>query len=132
MKKQMLLVLVLGAILILPGTSTGQRQGSITGGLAGRYLISNGPEGPIHGGESGVTDMVLAPDGWVYGGTKATWGAENCHVFRTDGKTSEHVLNITERLPGQTRVTDLTLGPDDLIYGCTSIDNESFDEKKHY
>ena len=132
MKKQLLLVLVLSVILIFPAASMGQRMGGITGGLGSRYLISNGPEGPIHGGESGVTDMVLAPDGWVYGGTKATWGAKNCHLFRTDVKTSEHVLNITERLPGQTRVTDLTLGPDGLIYGCTSIDNKSFDEKKPY
>ncbi len=34
------------------------------------FLVSNGPDGPIHGGESAVTDMVLMEDGWVYGSAR--------------------------------------------------------------
>ena len=67
-----------------------QRMGGLPhGSISKRILISNGPQGPIQGGESAVTDMVLMNDGWVYGSTKATWGAENCHLFRTDGEKAE-------------------------------------------
>ena len=108
------------------------RPGAISEGLGARILIPDGPDGPIRGGESAVTDMVLADDGWVYGSTKATWGAQNCHLFRTDGKTREHVLNVTRKLPGQTQITDLEKGPDGLIYGCTSVDDRLLDDKKLY
>ena len=131
MNKRSLLIISL-ILLLLPSMAIAQRYGSITGGLGSRYLISNGPAGPIHGGESGVTDMVLAEDGWVYCGTKATWGAKNCHLLRTDGKSSEHIVNVTENLPGQTRVTDLEPGRDGVVFGCTSIDNDSFDKKISY
>ncbi len=107
-----------------------QRMGGLPpGSISKRILISNGPKGPIHGGESAVTDMILYNDGWVYGSTKATWGAENCHLFRIDSEKSEHVLNITSKLPGQTAITDLDTGPKNVIIGCTSTYNEIFDDK---
>src|SRR6476620_6531543 len=77
------------------------------GTITNRLLISNGPKGPIHGGESAVTDMILLKDGWVYGSTKATWGAANCHLFRTDGEKVEHVFNMTSKFPGQTAISDI-------------------------
>ena len=81
--------------------SSGQRVGGITRGTVSKHiLISNGPQGPIQGGESAVTDMILMNDGWVYGSTKATWGAINCHIFRTDGEKVEHLLNLTSRISG--------------------------------
>jgi len=94
-----------------------------------RTLISNGPRGPIQGGESAVTDMILAKDGWVYGSTKATWGAENCHIFRTDSGRIEHVLNLTSRISGQTIISGLEHGRGGLIFGATSTYNEVFDDK---
>jgi hypothetical protein len=103
------------------------RFGDIGEGITS-YLVSNGPAGPIHGGESSVTDMILMYDGWVYGSTEATWGASVCHLFRTDGVKSEHVLNITEKLPGQTKVSDLAVGPKNILVGGTSTSNEIFDD----
>ena len=47
-------------------------------------LLTDGPKGPVKGGESSVTDMVLAEDGFVYGSTKAVLGAKNCHLFRQE------------------------------------------------
>jgi len=97
--------------------------------ILNRLLISNGPRGPIQGGESAVTDMILLKDGWVYGSTKATWGAENCHLFRTDGENVEHVLNLTSRFPGQTAITDISIGKGNVLIGSTSADDAVFDGK---
>ena len=111
-------------------TAYGQRAGKITKGIVSKHiLISNGPQGPIHGGESAVTDMILMNDGWVYGSTKATWGAENCHLFRTDGEKVEHILNVTSLLEGQTSITDLCVGKGNVLYGCTSTYDEIFDDR---
>ena len=100
--------------------------------IKGSVLISNGPSGPIYGGESAVTDMILMDDGWVYGSTEATWGSQSCHLFRTDGEMVNHVLNVTEKLPGQPKVSDLALGPNNTLIGGTTTYNEVFDEKKSY
>lgn len=96
-----------------------------------RVLISHGPKGPIKGGESAVTDMVLMKNGWVYGSTKATWGAENCHLFRTDSEDVEHVLNITSKLAGQTAISDLAIGKNNVLIGSTSTYDEIFDDKNN-
>jgi len=109
-------------------TAYGQRAGKITKGIVSKHiLISNGPQGPIHGGESAVTDMILMNDNWVYGSTKATWGAQNCHIFRTDGDKVEHILNVTLLLEGQTSITDLCVGKGNVLYGCTSTYDEILD-----
>ncbi len=123
-----LLVLIVAGFY--PLTSFGQRAGKITRGSVTKHiLISNGPQGPIQGGESAVTDMILMPDGWVYGSTKATWGAQNCHIFRTDGDKVEHMLNITSSFAGQTSITDLCAGKGNIIYGSTSTYDEILDEQ---
>ncbi len=107
-----------------------QRVGGLPrGSISNRLLISNGPKGPIKGGESAVTDMILMNDGWIYGSTKATWGAENCHIFRTDGEKVEHLLNVTSAFPNQTAITDLCIGNDNIFYASTSTTNEVFDDK---
>jgi hypothetical protein len=36
--------------------------------------------------------MVLMPDGWVYGGTEASWGGRACHLFKTDGRDGKLYL----------------------------------------
>ncbi|NND08848.1 MAG: hypothetical protein HKN87_20950 [Saprospiraceae bacterium] len=97
--------------------------------ITNRLLISNGPDGPIQGGESAVTDMVLFEDGWIYGSTKATWGAEQCHIFRTNGEKIEHVLNVTSEIKQQTAISDLIMGHDNLLIGCTSTYDQIFDEE---
>ena len=110
-------------------TSLGQVAGAITRGSVLRHiLISNGPQGPIRGGESAVTDMILMNDGWVYGSTKATWGAQNCHLFRTDGEKVEHVLNVTSKYAGQTSINDLCVWKGNLLLGCTSTYDEILDD----
>jgi hypothetical protein len=114
--------------------SYGQRAGKITqGSVSNHILISDGPQGPIQGGESAVTDMILMNDGWVYGSTKATWGAKNCHLFRTDGEKVEHLLNMTTGLAGQTSITDLCIGKGNVLIGSTSARDEILDDDgKHY
>ena len=97
--------------------------------ISNRLLISNGPKGPIQGGESAVTDMILMKDDWVYGSTKATWGAENCHLFRTNGEKVEHVMNVTSKLPGQTAITDVANGKGNILIGSTSTYDDVFDGK---
>ena len=92
-------------------------------------MISDGPKGPIEGGESAVSDMILLKDGWVYGSTKGTWGGENCHLFRTDGDTIEHVVNLTDKIPGQTAISDLAQGAGNLLYGSTSTYDDIFDQE---
>lgn len=121
--------------LFLVGLNTttvfAQRMGGIQkGSISKRILISNGPQGPIKGGESAVTDLILMNDGWIYGSTKATWGAENCHLFRTDGDKVVHLLNVTSRLTGQTSISDLAIGKGNILYGCTSTYDAVFDNKK--
>ena len=112
-------------------TSYGQRVGAITKGrITNHFLISNGPKGPIQGGESAVTDMILLNNGWVYGSTKASWGAKNCHIFRTDGEKTEHLINLSLVLPGQTSITDLAIGKGNIIFGCTSHYDEILDDSK--
>lgn len=99
------------------------------GSVSKHIFVSNGPKGPIHGGESAVTEMVLMKDGWVYGSTKATLGGENCHIFRTDGDTVQHLLNITSKLKGQTAISDIAIGEGGILIGCTSTYDEIFDTK---
>lgn len=107
-----------------------QRMGGLPKeSISKRILLSNGPQGPIQGGESAVTDMVLMNDGWVYGSTKATWGAGNCHLFRTDGEKAEHILNVTSKLTGQTSISDLAVGQGNILIGSTSTYDEIFDDK---
>jgi hypothetical protein len=121
-------VLILLASINTP-TLFGQRAGKITRGSVTKHiLISNGPQGPIQGGESAVTDMILMNDKMVYGSTKATWGGQNCHIFRTDGEKVEHILNVTSLLEGQTSITDLCVGKGNILYGCTSTYDEILDE----
>jgi len=67
-----LLILIVAGMK--PITSLASGSAKITRGSVTKHiLISNGPQGPVQGGESAVTDMILMPDGWVYGSTKATW-----------------------------------------------------------
>ncbi len=134
MKINKLIILSLSLFLVVSNITklSAQRAGRFpTKSITNRILISNGPKGPVKGGESAVTDMILAGDGWVYGSTKAVWGAENCHLIRTDSEKIEHLINITELLPGQTAVTSLTLGDDNNLFGCTSTYNEIFDNKNN-
>lgn len=105
------------------------RQGGLeSGSISGKVLVSNGPGGPIHGGESAVTGMVLMDDGWVYGSTEATWGASVCHLFRTDGENVEHVFNVTSRLPGQVKISAIAAGPDNTLICATTTYNKILDE----
>ncbi len=106
----------------------GRRGGMDSGSIIRQYLVSNGPKGPIHGGESAVTDLLRAADGWVYGSTEATWGGTACHLFRTDGEKVEHLLNIAEKLPGQPKISDLDFGPGGILVGATTTYNEIFDD----
>jgi hypothetical protein len=129
LKTLSLIVVIVVLETLVCFVSYGQRAGKITrGSISNRIQISNGPAGPIQGGESAVTDMILMKDGWVYGSTKATWGAQNCHLFRTDGDKVQHLVNITSRIPGQTSVSDLCPGPGNLLFGCTSAYNEMLDD----
>ena len=124
------IIMMLSAIICNITLVSAQRAGGLPPNtISNRLLISNGPKGPIHGGESAVTDMILMKDGWIYGSTKATWGAENCHLFRTDGEKVEHVLNLTSRFPGQTIIMDITCGKGNILIGCTSADDAVFDTK---
>ena len=124
--KKAIRVFWIGSLSLMAAAAVleGQRRGSLDeGSIVRQYLVSNGPKGPILGGESAVTDMILMADGWVYGGTAATWGAKNCHLFRTDGEKAEQVFNVTGKLSGQTRVSDLAVGPDGILVGATSTSN---------
>ena len=128
--KQIVGIGICASTILLSTTLTfAQRKGGLPrASLINKVLISNGPKGPIHGGESAVTDMVLLNDGWVYGSTKATWGAEQCHLFKTDSDTVLHVQNITALYSGQSAITDLVkVGANSLI-GCTSTYDEVFDD----
>ena len=123
-------VMLLLAMVFNNNMAIAQRAGGLPANtILNRLQISNGPKGPIQGGESAVTDMILLNDGWVYGSTKATWGAENCHLFRTDGERVEHVLNLTSKIPGQTAITDMAYGKGNIIISCTSTYDEVFDDK---
>lgn len=127
-------MMLLLAIVFNITIAVAQRAGGLPGNsISNRLLISNGPKGPIHGGESAVTDMILLNDGWVYGSTKATWGAANCHLFRTDGEKVEHVFNLTSKISGQTAISDIDFGKGNMIIGCTSTYDDVFDDRnKHY
>ncbi|SHE34909.1 hypothetical protein SAMN05444274_101124 [Mariniphaga anaerophila] len=119
-------------ILLFHATNVfSQRMGGLDAGSISKVLISNGPQGPIKGGESAVTDLILMPDGWMYGSTKATWGAQNCHLFRIDGEKSEHIINMTGQMPGQTTISNLVVGKGSVLYGCTSTYNEILDKKDY-
>ena len=134
MKHRNLFFSVVGMALMLVAYthSVAQRAGGLQkGAIKNRLLISDGPKGPIHGGESAVTDMVLMSNGWVYGSTKATWGAQNCHLFRTDGAKVEHVLDLTSRLPRQSAISDLSLGKGDVLIGSTSTYDQIFDDSNN-
>ncbi|MFC1606418.1 hypothetical protein ACFL47_00485 [Candidatus Latescibacterota bacterium] len=135
MKNRISIILILTIIAVLAVASgvEAQRRGGIQGGdILRHYLISNGPEGPIHGGESAVTDMILMDDGWVYGSTEATWGESACHLFRTDGEVSEHVINVTSKMSGQPKISDMAVGPGGELIGATNTYNEVYEEKKSY
>lgn len=128
--KCLILGIAAGLILFAHNHTVAQRAGGLPkSAIKNRLLISDGPKGPIHGGESAVTDMVLMKDGWVYGSTKATWGAQNCHLFRTDGGKVEHLLDLTSKLPRQSTISDLAQGKGEVLIGCTSTYNEIFDDK---
>lgn len=125
---------ILAAVIVLLTLSQAeaQRRGNIFPGLVMRhYLISDGPEGPIHGGESAVTDMILLDDGWVYGSTEGTWGGQNCHIFKTDSEKVEHVLSLAEKIPGQTKIKDMDIGPGNTLIGVTTAYDEVFDDPKN-
>ncbi len=124
-------MIIIAILTLTISTAYAQRFGAMdSGSISGRVLISNGPSGPILGGESAVTSIVLMNDGWVYGSTGATWGAQSCHLFRTYGETVKHVLNITDKLSGQTKVCNIVLGPHNTLIGGTTTYNEVFDNKK--
>ena len=119
-------------VLALVTGAYAQRAGGMdSGSILRHYLISNGPAGPIHGGESAVTDMILMDDGWVYGSTEATWGAEACHLFRTDGEVSEHIVNVSAEISGQPKVSDMDIGPKGELIGVTTTYNEVFDDENN-
>jgi len=114
--------------LILDVSVYAQRMGGLDQRAINKILIPNGPNGPIKGGESAITDLiVMNNNGWIYGSTKASWGAKNCHLFRTDGNKVEHIENLTLKINGQTSINDLALGNGNEIYGCTSTYNEILD-----
>jgi len=122
--------LIIGLTVCDSSMMFAQRHGGLPRqAIANRLLISNGPSGPIQGGESAVTDMVLMKDGWIYGSTKATWGAGRCHIFRTDGEDIEHVLELTSKLKGQTKISDLAVGQHNSLLGCTSTYDDLFDDE---
>ena len=125
------LILIVAALFDTTSTFAQRLGGLPRNAITNRLLISNGPKGPIQGGESAVTDMVLLKDGWVYGSTKATWGAENCHIFRTDGEKVEHVLNLTAVFQEQTAISDIAFGDGNTLIGCTSTYDDVFDSKSH-
>jgi hypothetical protein len=124
----MMVVMGLDSVVIYSQRVGGLPRHTITN----RLLISDGPKGPIQGGESAVTDMILLRDGWVYGSTRATWGADNCHLFRTDGEEVIHVLNLTATLPGQSAIRDIAIGKGNTLIGCTSTYDDIFDQKISY
>lgn len=112
-----------------PSTVYSQRVGGIPEqSISRRLLVSNGPSGPIKGGESAVTDLLLLEDGWVYGSTKGTWGGVKCHLFRTDSEQVEHVLDLTSKFPQQIAITDIAMGKGNVIIGSTSSSNDVFDD----
>jgi len=127
-------IVTLACVLALAASpAMAQRFGQMDGGsIETRILLSNGPKGPIHGGESAITSMLLAGDGWVYGSTEATFGAEACHLFRTDGETTQHLVDVAREISGQTKVCGLACGPGGTFVGGTTTYNEVFDEKKGY
>lgn len=70
-----------------------QISGGIDPGKLGKPLrVSNGPRGSIRGGARAVTDLVLMPDGWVYGSTEAAWSGRACHVLKSDGRPEDGPL----------------------------------------
>jgi len=125
--------IILSSLLLFLSISSvlAQRAGNMDNGLiTDTILIADGPKGPIKGGESAVTDMMLMGDGFVYGSTEAVWGASSCHIFHTCSKGIGHELNVTEKIPGQTKVKDIEKGPGGIIFGVTSTYDEVFDGKK--
>jgi hypothetical protein len=118
------------ALVLLAGSalSSAQRYGDMDpGSIMRSFLVSNGPSGPIHGGESAVTDMILMSDGWVCGSTEATWGEKTCHLFRTDSEKVEQLLDVNAKLPGQTAVSGMAVGPKGVLVCATTTSNEVFD-----
>ena len=123
-------LVLIAALIATPAIA--QRRGSMDRSLiTGQVLISNGPEGPIKGGESAIVNMLLMGNGKVYGATEATYGAENCHLFSFEGETSSHVLNLTKKIAGQTKISNIAYGPAGTIVGGTSTYNEVFDNAKN-
>jgi len=117
------------ALLVVITSANAQRRGEMDpGSIIRSYLVSNGPQGPVHGGESAITGMILMTDGWVYGSTGATWGAAACHLFRTDGEKTEHLLNVTSRLPGQPKVSGMAAGSGGVLVCATTTYDEIFDD----
>ena len=60
-------ILMITAVMTLVlSTAYAQRFGAMDpGSISGRLLISNGPDGPIHGGESAVTSMVSSSNRFI-------------------------------------------------------------------
>lgn len=129
MQSKFILIIIL--FLLYGSGSFAQRLGKVETGSISKILISNGPKGPIQGGESAVTKLISMPDEWVYGSTKATWGGSNCHLFRTNGDVVEHLLNVTSELPGQTSIDDLISGGEGILFGGTSTYDEIFDTENN-
>ena len=118
------------ALFVLAVTSAeAQRYGGMeSGSIEKSLLLSNGPKGPIHGGESAITDMIFMPDGLVYGSTEAIRGAQACHIFHSCGDHTAHEVNVTEKLPGQVKVLDIAQGYGNSLVGGTTTYNEIFDD----
>ena len=78
--QSLLWICIVFTLLIFMVTSAeAQRYGGMeSGSIEKNLLLSNGPKGPIHGGESAITDMIFMPDGLVYGSTEAIRGAQAC------------------------------------------------------
>ncbi len=119
-------------IALLAAIPASARQGQMdAGAITGKVLLSNGPEGPIKGGESSIVNMLLMPDGAVVGATQAIYGAESCHLFKVEGENTAHLVNVTAKLPGQAKVCNIVQAANGTVVGGTSTYNEIFDDSKN-
>ena len=78
-KKFLRITLYFSAILVFSKVTFAQRKGGLPRvSLINKVLISNGPKGPIHGGESAVTDMVSYKPNFILSQAAifSNWGSE--------------------------------------------------------